>query len=81
MLLVFNPTDSSIATPLSVPLYYSGITDAASVEEGPGPGLANAISTASTTVLSLNRRYEVTIEVNIEPRSAKWFIISDVSEV
>ena len=83
ILLVFNPTDAAIEDEsLAVNLYYAGIELAAAVFEGPGPGPLQQQQqqpNGEPTLLRLNRRYEATVLVSIEPRSAKWFLIYDAS--
>jgi hypothetical protein len=80
LLVVFNPTDADVAMSLAVPLYYSGIEDVASVEEGPpGPGPVTTDGASEPVLLALNRRYEAKVGVQLAARSARWYLITDAS--
>ncbi|MFK7766651.1 MAG: hypothetical protein AB8B55_05475, partial [Mariniblastus sp.] len=64
MLLVYNPTQRRIAKKITVNLYYTGLTDTATVvERGESKGQA----------MKLNRNYSVDLEVSVEPQSMNWF--------
>jgi len=65
MLLVFNPTGRAISKTLSVPLTYAGLTDRASVREQENPDKA----------YRLNRKYEIALDVRLEPRGFTWFVL------
>lgn len=65
--MVFNPTAQSISRNISLPLYYTGITEKAMVmREGASPG----------TSYTLNRDYRIEVEsVAMEPKTITWFLI------
>jgi hypothetical protein len=63
--MVFNPTDLKITTNLTIPLYYTGLTDVAEVsEQGLNP-----------VTLKLDRGYNIDISINILPFNITWFLI------
>ncbi|MCY1722774.1 hypothetical protein OU798_20660 [Prolixibacteraceae bacterium Z1-6] len=64
-LLVFNPTDNVIRKKITVPLYYTGLTDVAQIREQE--------HTAKT--FKLNRAYEIEMEVEVQPNGYNWFVI------
>lgn len=65
--MVFNPTNENISRNITLPLYYTGISEKAVVmKEGASPG----------TTLTLDRGYKIEIKsVAMEPRSVTWFLI------
>ena len=63
--MVFNPTDERVETTLRLPLYYTGLTDAALVREQEG----DAIS------YELDREYGVDVPVSLEARGITWFVV------
>ena len=63
--MVFNPLEHKVAKPLTLPLYYSGLTEAAAVREQEGPA----------QTLKLDRKYNVELPVELGPRSATWFVV------
>jgi len=65
LLLVFNPTEAEIARPLTVPLYYTGLTDTARVREGEGPARTVAI----------DRNYRAVIDVRVPANGFAWYVI------
>ncbi|TKG96982.1 hypothetical protein EYV94_00720 [Puteibacter caeruleilacunae] len=64
-LLVFNPTDNVIRKKITVPLYYTGLTDNANIREQENKAKS----------YKLNRAYEVEIEVEVQPNWYNWFVI------
>lgn len=64
-LLVFNPTDKHIRKTITIPLYYTGLTEAAQIREQEGIPKS----------YSLNRQYEVDLEVNVPPKWYNWYVI------
>jgi len=64
-LMVFNPTDNMIRKKIKVPLYYTGISDAAKVREQ-----ENQVIT-----FKLNRHYEIEMEVEVAPNWYNWYVI------
>ncbi len=63
--MVFNPTDRLLRRTLRLPLYYTGLTDTASIRREEGP----------TRQYKLDRQHNVDIDIEIQPHSATWFII------
>ncbi|MCF6358386.1 MAG: hypothetical protein L3J54_11325, partial [Draconibacterium sp.] len=64
-LLVFNPTDNVIKKRIKVPLYYTGLTDVAKIsEQGNSP-----------KTYKLSRKYEIEIEVEVQPNWYNWYVI------
>jgi hypothetical protein len=64
-LLVFNPTDNAIKKKIRVPLYYTGLSDHASIREQEG----------KHQKIKLNREYEIEIEVEVAPNWYNWYVI------
>lgn len=65
LLMVFNPTEAAIEKELTVPLYFTGLTDTARIREKEGP----------TRKLRLDREYRIALPVKIPARGFSWFII------
>ena len=65
MLLVYNPLKEKITRTIQVPLYYAGLTSAATIREKDGV----------ENLYILNRNYEAALTVTIEPESYTWFTI------
>ena len=64
LMMVFNPTLEHVTDTLTVPLYYTGLTDTTLVSE------RNGISTLYT----LDRLYNVYIPVDLGPLNITWFL-------
>ncbi len=64
-LLLYNPLKEKITRTIQVPLYYSGLTTTASIQEKEG----------AAKKYILNRNYEVEITVTVEPESYTWFTV------
>ncbi len=64
-LLVFNPTDKVITKKITVPLYYTGLTDKAQIRE----------QEHKAATYTLNRQYEVETEVTVQPNWYNWYVI------
>eukprot|EP00048_Salpingoeca_helianthica_P016197 m.230956 g.230956 ORF g.230956 m.230956 type:complete len:742 (-) comp18202_c0_seq1:20-2245(-) len=64
--MLFNPTDVQIRGTVSLPLYYTGLTDSAlvSVNEGPASSIA------------LDRSHHITLALTMPPRSIHTVVIS-----
>jgi len=63
--MVFNPTHERITMNLTLPLYYTGLTDLAVVsQEG-----------ATPVKYTLDRRYNIQIPVDMKPLNITWFLI------
>ena len=65
--MVFNPTDQTLTRNISLPLYYTGISEKATVmSEGVSPG----------TLFTLDRDYSIELKsVIMKPKSITWFLI------
>ncbi len=63
--MVYNPLDEPVKRKLTLPLYYTGLTETARIREKDG----------KPKTYQLNREYEVEIMVEIEAHSETWFII------
>ena len=67
--MVFNPTLFPSVHNLSLPLYYTGITEKALVfHEGVGEG----------TEYLLNRDYTITVPFSMTPQSITWYLIKSI---
>ncbi len=64
-MLVFNPTDNVITKKITVPLYYTGLTDKANIREQEN----------AAKLFKLNREYEIEIEVEVQPNWYNWYVI------
>ena len=64
-LLVFNPTDNPITKKIKVPLYYTGLSETASIRQKEGAAKS----------YQLNREYEIEIEVTVQANWYNWFVI------
>ena len=65
MLLVFNPLNEIAKRELTVPLYYTGLTDTARIREQEG----------SAKKFKLDREYNVRVPVTIPANGYSWFVI------
>jgi hypothetical protein len=65
LLMVYNPLKEKITRTISVPLYYTGLTDKAVVK----------IKDSNPFLAKLNRKYEIELTLSIEPESYNWVII------
>jgi hypothetical protein len=65
ILLLFNPSKNKITRKVDIPLYYTGLTDHATVKE---KGI-------NTKTYILDRKYNIQLSFNIEPESYTWFTI------
>ena len=63
--MVFNPTHMHIKTNLTLPLYYTGLSDTALVsEQGDSPSR-----------MKLSRDYSVDVYIDMQPLTITWFLI------
>ena len=69
MAMVFNPTTEDLKENITLPLYYSGLTDDVLVSVG------GAKATQST----LERDYSLTLELSLAPKSTTWVSLSTVA--
>ena len=65
LLMVYNPLKQKITRTINVPLYYTGLTNAATVK----------IRDSNPFLIKLNRNYEIELMISIEPESYNWVII------
>jgi len=63
--LVYNPLDHAVEKPLTLPLYYTGLTRTARIREQEG----------SFQTTPLDRSYHVTLPVRVGPHCMTWFVI------
>jgi len=63
--MMFNPTDRPRKQTLRLPLYYTGLTDTASIRREDAP----------SQQYKLDRQYNVDLQVEIQPGSVTWFVI------
>ncbi|TYP79815.1 hypothetical protein [Paenibacillus methanolicus] len=63
--VVYNPLDREIACEVELPLYYTGLSDAARIREGEG----------EYREYRLDREYRVKLDVRIPGGSCSWFVI------
>ena len=64
-LLVFNPTDNTIKKKITIPLYYTGLSENANVREKEN----------NSRTYQLNRDYEIEMEVEVGPNWYNWYVI------
>ncbi len=63
--MVFNPTLDGLTMDLTLPLYYTGLTDTAKISEQ-----GKAVKT-----VTLARDYSVQVHVSLPARGITWFLI------
>ena len=64
--MIFNPTQSTISLSISLPLYYTGISNKAlALHEGQKPG----------TVIALERDYSIQVSVEMAAQTVTWVLI------
>ena len=62
--MVYNPLEREVQKTLTLPLYYTGLTDKAAVTERNG----------SAQSLTLKRDYSVELPVTVSARGVTWFV-------
>jgi hypothetical protein len=65
MLLVFNPLAEPVAKPIDLPLYYTGLTDTATIREQEG----------APKKFKLDREFSVRLPVEIPANGHSWFVV------
>lgn len=65
LLMLYNPLKEKITRKIRVPLYYTGLTESALVQEKEGTPKA----------YKLNRDYSIELTVNLEPTTYTWLVI------
>lgn len=63
--MLFNPTGKAIDREIDLPLYYTGLTDKATITVGEGKG----------NVYSIDREYRVKVNVQLPARGYIWLVI------
>ncbi len=63
--MFYNPTDKEITRSIQLPLYYTGLTNTASIREQEG----------TPTTYTLNRDYTVNLTVKIPAKGYTWYVI------
>ncbi|MBN1342789.1 MAG: alpha-galactosidase [Phycisphaerae bacterium] len=63
--MVYNPLDRAVQRTLTLPLYYTGLTETATVREREG----------QKRQLRLDRKWNVQVPVEIAPRGVTWLVI------
>lgn len=63
--MIYNPLDKEIAREIRLPLYYTGLTEIAHIQEGDGEARA----------FQLDRDYGVIVPVRIAAQSRTWLIV------
>ncbi|HOC01446.1 MAG TPA: hypothetical protein PKM43_22185 [Verrucomicrobiota bacterium] len=69
LLMVYNPLDRVVAKTLTIPLYYTGLTDRAAVREQDNPA----------RTFALDRPYAIALPVQVPARGVTWFVIEKTS--
>lgn len=67
MLLVYNPLKKPVTKKITVPLYYTGLTDQVLVQHEESAAIARQV----------DRNFELEIEVTIAPESATWYLLRE----
>ena len=65
MLLVFNPLDQPVKRELTVPLYYTGLTDTAKIRE----------QESRPRTFKLDREFNVRLAVELPPNGYSWWVV------
>ena len=63
--MVFNSTDEVMDREITLPLYYTGLTDVAKVREKEGESIT----------IKLDRDYSIKMKVTIPANSYNWYVI------
>ncbi len=63
--MLYNPLKEKITRKITLPLYYTGLTDKVSVRQEDG----------SKKMYSLNRNYEIEVEVTISAEGYTWLVL------
>ncbi len=63
--LVYNPTDQEITTTLTLPLYYTGLTETARIRQQDGP----------PQVYRLDREYNIAVPIKVAAKSITWLVV------
>jgi hypothetical protein len=63
--MIYNPVDSAVDRTVTLPLYYTGISDVARIGE----------QEQSPREYQLSRQYKVDLPVQLPARARTWFVI------
>ncbi len=63
--MIYNPSDEPLQQEIGLPLYYTGLSDAALVAERDGRPVR----------MKLDRQYRITLRPRVAARSNTWFVI------
>src|SRR5262249_55160781 len=63
--MIYNPLDEPARRTLSLPLYYTGLTEAVIVRDSKG----------NTRTYQLNRKYTIDVTLDMPPGSVAWFTL------
>ena len=63
--IVYNPLDRAVHRDLTLPLYYTGLTNTARIRE----------QDAKPKTYKLDRRYNVTVPLSVPARGQKWLVV------
>ncbi len=63
--MVYNPLAHDVERELTLPLYYTGLTDTAKVRE----------REEQSKIYTLDRQYNITISLQMSPQSVTWFVV------
>jgi hypothetical protein len=65
--MIYNPTDKKIKEEITLPLYYTGLTNQATIR----------IMNGEPVSYTLNREYEITIPVKVDAHDQIWVLIEE----
>jgi len=65
LLMLYNPLNYKITRRLEIPVYYTGLSQFATISEQDGRKKKNKI----------NRDYNISLEITLPPRGYNWFVI------
>jgi len=65
LVMLYNPLNELISRTISLPLYYTGLTDKASVRQQEGP----------SKTYTLDRQYQISVEVVLPAKGYTWLVV------
>ena len=63
--MIYNPSDEPLEQEIVLPLYYTGLSEAATISE----------RDAESVRMKLDRQYRIMIRPRVAARSQNWFVI------
>jgi hypothetical protein len=63
--MIFNPKNTDVTEKITLPLYYTGLTENANIRQEEG----------KTKSYKISREYEVEIEVPVKVNSYTWLVV------